>query len=227
MVSIMEIAKTYKLKVIEDCAQSIGASLNGKKTGSFGDAGCFSFYPSKNLGAYGDGGMIILKDSQAAAEVKKLRNHGSAGGYRHECLGYNSRLDELQAGILLVKLKRLDEYNRRRHENAELYTELMKDVVKCPAEKPGAYHVYHQYTIQSPKRDLIQAFLKEKGISSVVYYPIPLHVQDALKDLGYKEGDLPETERAAREVISLPMYPELEKEDIRAAAEAVRQCLKG
>jgi len=227
MVRIMEIAKAHKLKVIEDCAQSIGASLDGRKTGSFGDAGCFSFYPSKNLGAYGDGGMIILKDSQTAEEVKKLRNHGSAGGYRHECVGYNSRLDELQAGILLVKMKRLDEYNRRRHENAELYTELMKDIVKCPKEKPGAYHVYHQYTIQSPKRDSIQAFLREKGISSVVYYPIPLHVQDALKDLGYKEGDLPETERAAREVISLPMYPELEKEDIRVTAEAVRQCLKG
>jgi dTDP-4-amino-4,6-dideoxygalactose transaminase len=227
MERIMAIAADNKLKVVEDCAQSIGSSLNGKKTGSFGDAGCFSFYPSKNLGAYGDGGMIILKDSKVAGEVRKYRNHGSRGGYLHECLGYNSRLDELQAGILLVKMKRIDEYNRKRHENAALYTELMKDIVKCPAEMPGAYHVYHQYTIQSQKRDAIQAFLKEKGISSVIYYPFPLHLQEALKDLGYKEGDLPVTEKVSKEVLSLPMYPELEKEDIRAAAEAVRQCLKG
>jgi dTDP-4-amino-4,6-dideoxygalactose transaminase len=227
MERIMAIAGANNLRVVEDCAQSIGATLHGKKTGSFGDAGCFSFYPSKNLGAYGDGGMLVLRDSQVAAEVKKFRNHGSRGGYRHECLGYNSRLDELQAGILLVKMKRLDEYNRKRHENAALYTELMKDFVKCPTERPGAYHVYHQYTIQSPRRDDIQAFLKEQGISSVIYYPFPLHLQEALKNLGYKEGDLPVTEQVSREVISLPMYPELEKEDIRAAAEAVRQCLKG
>lgn len=227
MEKIMALAAAHKLKVVEDCAQSIGATLNGKMTGSFGDTGCFSFYPSKNLGAYGDGGMIILKDSEIADEVRKLRNHGSKGAYRHDCLGFNSRLDEIQAGILLIKWKRLNEYNSKRRENAALYTKLLSDVVKCPTEKPGAYHVYHQYTIQSPKRDAIQVFLKEQGISSVVYYPIPLHVQDALKDLGHKEGDFPVTEKVSREVISLPMYPELDKDDIMAAAEAVRQCLKG
>ena len=227
MEKIIALAAANRLKVVEDCAQSIGATLNGKMTGSFGDAGCFSFYPSKNLGAYGDGGMIILRDSDIADEVRKLRNHGSKGAYRHDCLGFNSRLDEIQAGILLVKWKRLDAYNRRRRENAALYTKLLSDVVKCPTEKPGACHVYHQYTIQSPRRDAIQAYLKEQGISSVVYYPIPLHVQDALKDLGYKAGDFPVTEKISSEVISLPMYPELEKDDIRAAAEAVRKCLNG
>jgi UDP-2-acetamido-2-deoxy-ribo-hexuluronate aminotransferase len=227
MERIMALAAAHNLKVIEDCAQSIGASLNGKITGSFGDAGCFSFYPSKNLGAYGDGGMIILKDSGVADEVRKLRNHGSKAAYRHDCVGYNSRLDEIQAGILLVKWKRLNEYNAKRHANAELYTQLMSDIVKCPVSKPGAYHVYHQYTIQSPRRDSIQAYLREKGISSVIYYPIPLHLQDALKGLGHKEGDFPVAEKVAHEVISLPMYPELEKDDIRATAEAVRQCLNG
>jgi UDP-2-acetamido-2-deoxy-ribo-hexuluronate aminotransferase len=227
MEKIMALAEASKLKVVEDCAQSIGATLNGRMTGSFGDAGCFSFYPSKNLGAYGDGGMIILKDSQVADEVRKLRNHGSKGAYRHDCLGFNSRLDEIQAGILLVKWKRLNEYNSKRRENAALYTRLMSDVVKCPTERPGACHVYHQYTIQSTRRDDIQAFLKEKGIPSVVYYPIPLHMQEALKGLGYKEGAFPVTDKVSREVISLPMYPELETDDISATAEAIRQCLQG
>jgi UDP-2-acetamido-2-deoxy-ribo-hexuluronate aminotransferase len=227
MEKITALAAAHNLKIIEDCAQSIGASLNGKMTGSFGDAGCFSFYPTKNLGAYGDGGMIILRDGEVADEVRKLRNHGSKGAYRHDCLGYNSRLDEIQAGVLLVKWKRLDEYNSKRRENAALYTQLMSDIVKCPTERQGARHVYHQYTIQSPKRDAIQAFLKEKGISSVIYYPIALHMQDALKKIGYKEGDFPVVEKVSREVLSLPMYPELEKDDIRATAEAVRQCLNG
>jgi dTDP-4-amino-4,6-dideoxygalactose transaminase len=171
--------------------------------------------------------MIILKDAAVADKVRKLRNHGSGGAYRHEGLGYNSRLDELQAGILLVKWKRLEEYNAKRHANAAYYTELMSDVVKCPTQKQGAYHVYHQYTIQSPRRDEIQAFLKEQGISSVIYYPIPLHLQEALKGLGYKEGSLPVAEKVSHEVLSLPMYPELEREDIRATAEAVRKCLNG
>lgn len=227
MKSIMDLASRYNLKVIEDCAQSFGASLNGTKTGSFGDAGCFSFYPSKNLGAYGDGGMITLNDSQAADEIRKLRNHGSRGGYRHECLGYNSRLDEIQAGILLVKLKRIDEYNKKRRENASLYNSILSDAVVIPAEKDGAYHVYHQYTIRSNKRDFIQQSLKEHGISSVVYYPIPLHLQDAVKFLGYKEGDFPVAEKVSREVLSLPIYPELDDADIRLASEIIHKCLKG
>jgi dTDP-4-amino-4,6-dideoxygalactose transaminase len=227
MKNIMDIAARYNLKVIEDCAQSFGASLNGKKTGSFGNAGCFSFYPSKNLGAYGDGGMVTLNDPQVADEIRKLRNHGSRGGYRHECLGYNSRLDEIQAGILLVKLKRIDEYNKKRRENASLYNSLLFDAVVTPMEKNGAYHVYHQYTIRSDKKEFIQQCLKEHSISSVVYYPIPLHLQEATKFLGHREGDFPVTEQVSLEVISLPIYPELEEEDIRFTSEIIHKCLKG
>ncbi len=227
MPAITGIAAKHSLKVIEDCAQSFGASLQGQKTGSLGDAGCFSFYPSKNLGAYGDGGMIVLNETPVADEIRKLRNHGSRGGYRHECLGYNSRLDEMQAAVLIVKFKRIDEYNRKRREKAALYNRLLSGTVVCPIEREGAYHVYHQYTIRSPKRDFIQQQLKEQGISSVVYYPIPLHLQEALKYLGHGEGSFPVAEQAAREVLSLPMYPELDEADIHLTAEAILKCLKG
>jgi UDP-2-acetamido-2-deoxy-ribo-hexuluronate aminotransferase len=222
MGKILDIAKEHKLKVIEDCAQSFGAGVNGKKVGSFGDAGCFSFYPSKNLGGYGDGGMIILNDSKVADTIRELRNHGSRGSYRHERVGFNSRLDEIQAGILLVKLKLIDEYNRKRSQNAALYTKLLSDKVKCPVEKKGAYHVFHQYTIMSHERDKIQQRLKENGVSSVIYYPVPLHLQKALKFLGYQKGDFPVTEKAAQEVLSLPVYPELEESVIIKIAEIIR-----
>jgi len=214
MRTILNIAKKHRLKMIEDCAQSFGAEANGKKVGSIGDAGCFSFYPSKNLGGYGDGGMIILNSTRVADTIRELRNHGSRGSYRHKRVGFNSRLDEIQAGILLVKLIRIDEYNRKRRQNASFYNNLLSDKVKCPVEKKGAYHVYHQYTIMSHKRDEIQQKLKENGISSVIYYPVPLHLQKALKFLGYQKGDFPVTEKAAKEVLSLPMYPELEESAI-------------
>jgi UDP-2-acetamido-2-deoxy-ribo-hexuluronate aminotransferase len=214
MRTILNIAKKHRLKMIEDCAQSFGAEANGKKVGSIGDAGCFSFYPSKNLGGYGDGGMIILNSTRVADTIRELRNHGSRGSYRHKRVGFNSRLDEIQAGILLVKLIRIDEYNRKRRQNASFYNNLLSDKVKCPVEKKGAYHVYHQYTIMSHKRDEIQQKLKENAISSVIYYPVPLHLQKALKFLGYQKGDFPVTEKAAKEVLSLPMYPELEESAI-------------
>ena len=214
MRTLLNIAKKHRLKMIEDCAQSFGAEANGKKVGSIGDAGCFSFYPSKNLGGYGDGGMIILNSTRVADTIRELRNHGSRGSYRHKRVGFNSRLDEIQAGILLVKLIRIDEYNRKRRQNASFYNNLLSDKVKCPVEKKGAYHVYHQYTIMSHKRDEIQQKLKENGISSVIYYPVPLHLQKALKFLGYQKGDFPVTEKAAKEVLSLPMYPELEESAI-------------
>jgi dTDP-4-amino-4,6-dideoxygalactose transaminase len=222
MESIMNLARRHGLKVIEDCAQSFGAKMHDKKAGSFGDTGCFSFYPSKNLGGYGDGGMIVLKDPSIAGTIRKLRNHGSKESYIHEKIGFNSRLDEIQAGILLVKLKHIDEYNRGRRQKAALYTELLSDIVTCPVEKEGAYHVYHQYTIRSPLRDEIQKRLRGKGISSVVYYPVPLHLQDALKFLGYKMGDLPAAEKASREVLSLPIYPELKESVIEEIAEIIR-----
>jgi UDP-2-acetamido-2-deoxy-ribo-hexuluronate aminotransferase len=221
MGKIMKIAKKNRLKVIEDCAQSFGARINGKKAGSIGDAGCFSFYPSKNLGAYGDGGMIILNNPKVAEIIRELRNHGSRGSYRHKRVGYNSRLDEIQAGILLVKLMHIDEYNEKRRRNASLYNSLLSDKLKCPVEKEGAYHVYHQYTIMSPKRNKIQQRLKEEDISSVVYYPVPLHLQEALKFLGYNRGDFPVAEKAAREVLSLPMYPELEDPAIARIAKII------
>ncbi|MDP2754639.1 MAG: DegT/DnrJ/EryC1/StrS family aminotransferase [Nitrospirota bacterium] len=222
MRTILNIAKKHRLKMIEDCAQSFGAEANGKKVGSIGDAGCFSFYPSKNLGGYGDGGMIILNSTRVADTIRELRNHGSRGSYRHKRVGFNSRLDEIQAGILLVKLIRIDEYNRKRRQNASFYNNLLSDKVKCPVEKKGAYHVYHQYTIMSHKRDEIQQKLKENGISSVIYYPVPLHLQKALKFLGYQKGDFPVTEKAAKEVLSLPMYPELEESAIVKIAEIIR-----
>jgi len=210
------------LKVIEDCAQSFGAEVDGRKVGSFGDAGCFSFYPSKNLGGYGDGGMIILNNSKVAETIRELRNHGSRDSYRHKRVGFNSRLDEIQAGILLVKLMRIDEYNRKRRQNAAIYNNLLSDKIRCPAEKEGAYHVFHQYTILSPKRDEIQQRLKENGISSVIYYPLPLHLQRALKFLGYRRGDFPVAEKAAREVLSLPIYPELEESTVVRIAKIIR-----
>jgi len=221
MKAIMKTAKKHNLKIIEDCAQAFGAGINGKKVGSFGDAGCFSFYPSKNLGAYGDGGMITLNDLTLADTIKKLRNHGSKGAYKHESVGFNSRLDEIQAGILLVKFRRINENNDKRRKKAALYSELLSGSVACPKEKDGYSHVYHQYTIMTPKREAIQSRLKNNGISSVVYYPIPLHLQEALSFLGHKQGDFPVAEKAAGEVLSLPMYPELEEETIRRIAEII------
>lgn len=221
MEAVVKIARKHNLKIIEDCAQSFGAEIRGKKAGSFGDAGCFSFYPSKNLGAFGDAGMVLLSDPSLSENIKKLRNHGSKGAYRHECIGYNSRLDELQAAVLLVKFRHVDEYNRKRREKAELYKGVLSSKVKRPAERPGFSHVFHQYTIRSPKRDAIQKSLKENGISSVIYYPVPLHLQEALRFLGHKRGDFPVTEQAAQTVLSLPMFPELEESAIKQITDII------
>jgi UDP-2-acetamido-2-deoxy-ribo-hexuluronate aminotransferase len=219
MDGIVTIAQRHDLKIIEDCAQSFGASIRGKMAGSFGDAACFSFYPSKNLGSFGDGGMVLANDPAVADDVRMLRNHGSRGAYRHESVGFNSRLDEIQAGVLLVKMKRIDEYNEKRRRNAALYTKLICGSVQCPVELPGNLHVYHQYTIRSDKRDEIQRRLRENDVSSVVYYPTPLHLQEAVSFLGYKKGDLPVAEETSEEVLSLPMYPELEETTIRGIAD--------
>lgn len=225
MDQIMEIARRRNLKVIEDCAQSFGAEIKGKKAGSFGDAGCFSFYPSKNLGAFGDGGMVLLNDHSVSDNIKKLRNHGSKGSYRHECIGFNSRLDELQAAILLVKFRHVDEYNRKRRENARLYNGMLSAKVKKPDGRSGFTNVFHQYTIRTPKRNDIQKSLKDNGISSVVYYPVPLHLQEALTFMGYKKGDFPVAEQAAETVLSLPMYPELEESVVKQIADIINKCL--
>lgn len=221
MARISSIAERHGLAIIEDCAQSFGAAAGDRKTGSFGDAGCFSFYPSKNLGAFGDGGMIVLPRADLADTIRKLRNHGSAGAYRHDSIGFNSRLDEIQAGILLVKFSRIDEYNRRRREHAAAYSRLLSDAVSTPVTLPGMTHAFHQYTIRSPKRDVIQQRLKDHDIASVVYYPVPLHLQEALRFLGHQKGDFPEAERAAAEVLSLPIFPELEEDAIRRIADII------
>lgn len=209
MNELTALAKKYNLKIIEDCAQAFGAKYRDSHVGSIGDCGCFSFYPSKNLGAYGDGGMLTTNSTDINEKVRVLRNHGTVGAYKHDFIGYNSRLDEIQAAILRIKHKHIDEYNGRRQHIAEIYSSILQDVVKCPATKDDRTHVYHQYTIRSSKRNIIAQILKENSVSSVIYYPLPLHLQEAFRFLGHKTGDFPESEAAAKEVISIPIYPEL------------------
>ncbi len=224
---IMMVAKKHGLRVIEDCAQSFGAEYRGRKTGSFGDTGCFSFFPSKNLGCYGDGGMVITDDRKLAEHMLSLRNHGSQVRYYHDEIGFNSRLDEIQAAVLTIKLRYLDEYNEKRRKNAMLYTaHLSGSGMQTPSEQPETRHVFHQYTVRVKERDSVKKKLDEgKVTSSMIYYPVPLHLQAAYKDLGLKPGSLPAAEQAAREVLSLPMYPELTEGQIKTVAEAVKKAL--
>lgn len=221
MREILRIADKHSLIVIEDCAQSFGATLDGKQTGSFGDAGCFSFYPSKNLGAYGDAGIVTVVEEEIASDIVKFRNHGSAGNYLHADVGFNSRLDEIQAAILLVKMKHIDRYNEIRRERAAQYTKLLSPYVKTPVEKEGARHVYHQYTIRHPERDRIRQALADAEISSTVYYPIPAHLQPALESLGYGAGSFPVAEESSRTVLSLPICPELEESTVQRVADVI------
>ncbi len=226
MEEIMDIAGKYDLKIIEDCAQSFGAKYRNIATGSIGSTGCFSFYPSKNLGAFGDGGMMITNDSETYERVRLLGNHGTVSPYNHSFIGYNSRLDEIQAAIIRIKLKYIDMHNQKRQELAQIYNSILSGSVQCPPETSDRSHVYHQYTIMSSQRALIQKVLKENSISSVIYYPLPLHLQDAFKYLGYKGNDMPQGESAAKEVLSLPIYPELEPEKVRFIAETVANALR-
>jgi dTDP-4-amino-4,6-dideoxygalactose transaminase len=226
MKEIMEIARSYKLKVIEDCAQSFGARYQDRIVGSIGDAGCFSFYPSKNLGAYGDGGMVITNNDEIHKKINMLRNHGSKNSYRHEFIGFNSRLDEIQAAILRIKLKHIETYNNKRRSIASIYSSILEEAVQCPPEIPDRIHVYHQYTIRSNKRDRIIKALNENSIASVIYYPLPLHLQNVFRYLGYSRNDFPESESASKEVLSLPIYPELEPEKARYIAETVLNAVK-
>jgi dTDP-4-amino-4,6-dideoxygalactose transaminase len=223
---LMEIAKKHNIKVIEDCAQSFGSEYHGKKTGSFGAMGCFSFFPSKNLGCYGDGGMVITNDQKLAERLQSLRNHGSKIRYYHDEVGYNSRLDEIQAAVLNVKFKRIDTYNENRRKNAVLYNSyLAAPAIQTPVESGDCRHVYHQYTIRLKDRDAVKKRLDDAKMSSMIYYPVPLHLQSAYKDLGMKPGSLPVSEQAAGEVLSLPMYPELTVEQIKTVADAVKKAL--
>ncbi len=223
METIMHIAGRYNLSVVEDCAQSFGATMMGTKTGTFGNLGCFSFYPSKNLGCYGDGGAIITNDKQVQDELRALRNHGSTGNYLHEKIGFNSRLDEIHAGILLIKLKRVNSLITKRRHNASLYRSLLEDSVNCPEEPEGYRHVYHQYSIRSPFRERIMENLKKEDIASVIYYPVPMHLQKALAGYGYRSGDFPVTEKVSHEVLSIPVYPGMTEDDLNRVSEVIRR----
>ena len=225
---ILAFAKSHKLPVIEDNAQAIGASHKGRRTGSLGDAGCVSFYPTKNLGAYGDAGMVVTNSAELAARIRSLRNHGQTGKYLSSEPGWNSRLDEIQAAILRVKLRHLSNWQRARQSHAAEYHRLLSAIpgVMPPLAPEGFEHVYHQYTIRVEKRDALQRYLADRKIESTVYYPYPLHLQPLYSALGHQAGDFPHAERAAQEVLSLPMYPELRNEQIARVVEAVAEFLK-
>ncbi len=226
MDELMAIAAKHGLKVIEDCAQSFGAEYKGKKTGAIGHIGCFSFFPSKNLGAYGDGGMVVTDDGKLAERMLSLRNHGSKVRYYHDEIGYNSRLDEVQAAILNVKFKRIDKYNEGRRRAAGWYAKyLTGNGIATPVEKSGCKHVFHQYTIRVKDRDKVKQKLDDAKMSSMIYYPVPLHLQAAYGNLGLKAGSLPTAEQAAREVLSLPIYPELTEDQVKTVSEAVNKSL--
>ena len=220
MDEVMAIAREHNIKVIEDACQAHGAESKGRKAGSFGDVACFSFYPGKNLGAYGDGGAVVTNNEELKERLIALRNYGSKVKYHHPVKGFNNRLDALQAAVLNVKLKHLDEWNDKRRRNAQLYNELLDNT---PKEKDGNKHVYHLYVIRSDKRDVLAEFLENKGIYTGVHYPIPIHLQKAYEELGLKEGDFPVTEKYAKEMLSLPMFAELNEEEIRYIAESIKE----
>ena len=218
MDTVLQIANEHGIKVIEDCAQALGAEYNGRKVGSIGDAGCLSFFPSKNLGAYGDGGMVITSDSQIAENVKILRVHGAYGAYHHVAHGFNSRLDALQAAILRVKLRYLEQWNERRRKVAALYDRQLSlmDGIEPLYVEQNIKSSYNYYTIRLNdsriERDGLRHHLESSGIPTMVYYPLSLHLQEVYKNLGYKFGDFPQSEKAQETVLSLPMYPELKEE---------------
>jgi len=218
---ILQLGAKYDLKIVEDCAQAHGALYQGKKVGTIGHLGCFSFYPSKNLGAYGDGGMVITSDGELAERVRLLRNYGQTKRYQHELRGFNSRLDEIQAAILRVKLKELNSWNERRRAKADLYGQLIdKKTFVLPKERADCRHVYHLYVIRSKNRDQLRQYLKEHGINTEIHYPIPINQQKAYADLACP---LPMTELCMSQILSLPMYPELEDESIELVANALNK----
>ena len=227
MDEILALAKKYNLYVIEDAAQAIGAEYKGRKAGSLGDAGCFSFFPTKNLGAYGDGGMVVTSDEGLAKKLLMLRTHGANPKYYHKMIGINSRLDALQAAILRVKIRHLTDWIEKRRCIAEKYSNSLSEIeeIIIPKELPYRNHVFHQYTIRvlNDKRDLLKKVLYEAGIGTEIYYPLPLHLQQCFRHLGYREGELPESERFSKEVLSLPMFPELNELEHRYVFQNIKQ----
>ncbi len=220
---IMDVAKRYNLHVIEDCCQAIGAEYKGKKVGTFGDIGCYSFYPTKNLGAMGDGGLVTTNSDYLRDRIVALRNHGGAVRYHHDEIGVNSRLDEVQAAILRVKLPYIDEWNKKRREHAAFYNKLFAQYpdIETPKELDNTYCVYHQYTIKVPNRDEVHKLLQEAGIGAMIYYPIPLHMQKVHAHLHVPENSLPVTVENTKHVMSLPMFPEITEEEQRTVVEEV------
>jgi dTDP-4-amino-4,6-dideoxygalactose transaminase len=206
---IRDLAKQYNLAVIEDACQAHGARYEGRPAGTIGDIGCFSFYPGKNLGAYGDGGAVVTRSAELAARLRLLRNYGQTRKYFHGLRGYNSRLDEIQAAILSVKLKHLEGWNEARRNVARRYDSALGPKVTVPARREGSVHVYHLYVIRCPERDALQRWLAEHGIGTQIHYPVPIHLQEAYSDLGVTKGTLPATEAASAEVLSLPIFPEM------------------
>ncbi len=228
MTRLMEFASLHGLKVIEDCAQALGATWQGSRVGSFGHAGCLSFFPSKILGAYGDGGMVVCNDASVAERVRILRSHGSKKKYFHDVPGFNSRLDSLQASVLRTKLKHLEDWIERRRSLAATYARMLADVpgLGLPAEHAGARHVYNYYTVrindERQAREALATHLKSRGIASAIYYPMSLHLQPVFAALGYGPGSFPVAETAQSQMLSLPMYPELAIQQVAAVVDAVR-----
>jgi len=231
MTRINKMAKGYGVKTIEDAAQSIGATHRGKKGGSIGDTGCLSFYPTKNLGGFGDGGMVTTNSKTLAEKVRVLRVHGSKVRYYHELVGVNSRLDEIQAAVLRVKFKYLDGWTEKRVKNAGRYDSLFKkaglDGITTPYIQDSNVSVFNQYVIRAKKRDKLREYLKEKGIGTELYYPLPLHLQKCFKYLGYKRGDFPVSEKAAKQTLALPIYPELKKSEIDYVVSTIKDFYRG
>lgn len=224
MTSLGELAQAHKLAVIEDCAQSCGAAWQGTKTGARGDFGCFSFYPTKVLGCYGDGGMITTSNKDHEAHIRRLSNHGASAPFIHEESGYNNRLDEIQAALLNIKLARLDEAITKRQAIARHYETLLKDTpLTLPATPEGGKHVFNAYTIRAPKRGRLQAALREADIACAHYYPLPFHLQPACKSLGGKKGDCPHAEQACDEALSLPIFPEMREDEAEQVAATIRR----
>jgi dTDP-4-amino-4,6-dideoxygalactose transaminase len=224
---ILEFARKHGLFVIEDAAQAHGAEYKGKRAGTLGDAGCFSFYPGKNLGAFGEAGAVVTNDSELQEKIRILRDHGQVRKYRHTMIGWNCRMDGIQAAVLSVKLRRLENGNLLRRAHAEEYTKAFvgTEDVTTPVEADYARHVYHIYAVRVADRDEVMFLLNEKGIQCGVHYPVPVHLQRAYRDLGYSPGDLPISEHTASEFISLPMFPELTKEQIAMVSLAVREAV--
>ena len=232
MEAIMDVADRHGVQVIEDACQAIGAGRHGRKAGTFGYAGCLSFFPSKNLGGIGDGGLVVTNDRDLREQLLALRVHGSRSEYHHDHIGLNSRLDAIGAAVLHVKLRHLDGWNAKRAGNAARYARLFAEAglgecVTPPATDAGNVHVFNQYTIRARQRDALMAHLKACGIGHRVYYPVPLHLQECYQPLGYQKGDLPVSERMAREVLSLPIYPELTDEQMKLVVACVGEFYSG